>query len=80
MSPRQVSKEFRLQEQRTLIGFGIFYKNANGHLDCLNVDLVSNNQGQAGFDTVNAFRLINVTKNNMSKNDMSKNVMSSVMS
>lgn len=59
MSPRQVSKEFRNQEQRTLIGFGIFYRDANYELDCLNIDLVSNNQGQAGYDTVNAFRFIN---------------------
>ena len=56
MSPRQVSGEFRKQEQRTLIGFGIFYKNENNDLVCLNIDLVSNNQGQAGFDSVHAFR------------------------
>ncbi len=55
MSPRQVSGEFRLQEQRTLIGFGIFYKE-NEKIQCLNIDLVSNNQGQTGYDTVNGFR------------------------
>lgn len=55
MSPRQVSGEFRLQEQRTLLGFGLFYKK-NNKTECLNVDLVSNNQGQTGYDTVNAFR------------------------
>ena len=56
MSPRQVSREFREQQQRTLIGFGIFYINHFGELDCLNIDLVSNNQGQSGFDTVHSFR------------------------
>ncbi len=56
MSPRQVSQEYRNQQQRTLIGFGIYYKNNNDNIECLNIDLVSNNQGQAGFDTVNAFR------------------------
>ena len=59
MSPRQVSGEFRRQEQRTLIGFGIFYKDSNGLVRCLNIDLVSNNQGQTGYDTVNAFRYNN---------------------
>lgn len=59
MSPRQVSKEFRKQEQRTLIGFGIFYRDENDELDYLNINLVSNNQGQAGYDSVNAFRLVN---------------------
>lgn len=56
MSPRQVSGEYRKQEQRTLIGLGIFYKDEDGKLTCLNLDLISKNQGQAGFDTVNAFR------------------------
>ena len=56
MSPNQVSQEFRKQQQRTLIGFGVFYNDKNKELDCLNIDLVSNNQGQSGFDTVNAFR------------------------
>ncbi len=56
MSPRQVSSEYRNQEQRTLIGFGIFYKHSNNNIECLNVDLVSKNQGEGGFDTVNAFR------------------------
>lgn len=57
MSPRQVSKEFRLQEQRTLLGFGVFYRDSENELECLNIDLISNNQGQGGFDTVHAFRL-----------------------
>jgi hypothetical protein len=55
MSPRQVSEEFRMQEQRTLLGFGVFYRE-NGISQCLNIDLVSNNQEQTGFDSVNAFR------------------------
>ena len=57
LSPRQVSGEFRLQEQRTLIGFGIFYRKDH-RIQCMNIDLVSNNQGQAGYDTVNAFRYV----------------------
>ncbi len=56
MSPRQVSSEYRNQEQRTLIGFGVFYKDSNNNLECLNIDLVSNIQSETGFDTVNAFR------------------------
>ncbi len=56
MSPRQVSGEYRNQEQRTLIGFGIYYKDENNSLLSINIDLVSNNQGQTGYDSVNAFR------------------------
>ncbi len=47
MSPRQVSSEYRNQEQRTLIGFGIFYKDSDNNLDCLNVDLISKKQRKA---------------------------------
>lgn len=57
MSPNQVSQEYRNQQQRTLIGFGIFYKDSQNELECLNIDLVSNNQSQTGYDTINAFRL-----------------------
>jgi len=39
MSPRQVNGELRSQEQRTLIGFGLFYKKDN-RIQCLNIDLV----------------------------------------
>ena len=56
MSPRQVSQEYRKQEQRTLLGFGVFYKDSQNELECLNIDLVSNNQSQTGYDTINAFR------------------------
>ena len=56
MSPNQVGDEFTKQEQRTLLGFGIFYRDQQGVTQCLNIDLVSNNQGQSGYDTVNAFR------------------------
>lgn len=56
MSPRQVSSEYRNQEQRTLIGFGIFYRDTCNKLECLNIDLISNNQSEKGYDTVNAFR------------------------
>ncbi len=56
MSPRQVSGEYRNQEQRTLIGFGIFLKNSNDELECMNVDLISNNLSETAFDTINAFR------------------------
>ncbi len=57
MSPRQVSGEYRKQEQRTLVGFGVYHKTNEG-VNCMNIDLVSNNQGQSGFDTVNAFRYV----------------------
>ncbi len=56
MSPRQIISEFRNQELRTLIGFRIFYKDINRKLESINIDQVSNNQGQTGYDSVNAIR------------------------
>ena len=56
MSPRQVSYEYREQQQRTLLGFGLFYKDKNGDLQSKNINLISNNPGQSGYDTVNSFR------------------------
>ncbi len=56
MSPRQVSGEYRNQEQRTLIGFGVFFKNSFNELECINIDILSNHLGESAFDTINAFR------------------------
>lgn len=56
MSPRQVSSEYRNQETRTLIGFGVYFRDSSDTVQCLNIDLVSNNKGESGYDTVNAFR------------------------
>ena len=56
MSPRQISSEYRDQEQRSLIGFGVFYRNENGSVDCINIDLVSKNPDQKRYDSVNAFK------------------------
>ena len=51
-----MSSEYRNQEQRTLIGFGVYFKNSSDKLECINIDLVSNNPGESAFDTINAFR------------------------
>jgi hypothetical protein len=56
MSPRQVSSEYYQQQQRTLIGFGVYYKDSSEIVQCLNIDLVSENLQERGFETVNAFR------------------------
>ena len=56
MGPRQVSSEFREQQQRTLLGFGVYYKNGNNELKYVNIDLVSSNLSQKGLDSVNGFR------------------------
>ena len=53
MSPRQTSDEFREQKTRSLIGFGLYYKEEN---ECINVDLVSSPLRQTGYDSVEAFR------------------------
>ena len=56
MSSRQVSHEYREQQQRTLLGFGIYYIDDNCKLKCLNIDLVSSNLSQTATDSVNGFR------------------------
>ena len=55
MSPRQVSKEFYKQKQRSIIGFGLYY-NENNSIKCINVDLISDNLNQTGNSSVCAFR------------------------
>ena len=56
MSPRQISKEFYKQQQRNILGFGIYYKN-NNKLECINIDIISDVQEQSGFTVVSSFRL-----------------------
>ncbi len=55
MSPRQVNKEFYNQKQRSVLGFGVFYKK-NGKINCINVDLISDNLSQSGNATICAFK------------------------
>ena len=57
MSPRQASKEFYKQKQRSVIGFGIYY-NENDSIKCINVDLISDNLNQTGNSSVCAFRYV----------------------
>ncbi len=54
MSPRQPSREFYNQKQRSVLGFGIF-SNEKGLIICRNVDLISHNLNQTGNTTVKAF-------------------------
>ena len=55
MSPRQISKEFYKQQQRSILGFGIYYKN-NNKLECINIDIISDVLEQSGFTVVSSFR------------------------
>lgn len=56
MSPRKVSLEYRKQQTRTLLGFGVYY-NENDSIKCYNIDLISSFQEEdTGFDVVNCFR------------------------
>ena len=56
MSPRQVSYEYHEQQQRTLLGFGVYHKNEQEKLVCLNIDLVSNIPTQTAYDSINGFK------------------------
>jgi hypothetical protein len=55
MSPRQPSREFYDRKQRSILGFGVFYKE-HGSLKCKNVDFISHNLNQTGNSTVQAFK------------------------
>ncbi len=57
MSPKQPSREFYNQKQRSILGFGIYY-NENGVIKCKNVDFISHNLNQTGNTTVQAFKLM----------------------
>jgi hypothetical protein len=59
MSPRQPSKEFFKQKQRSVIGFGVYF-NENGFTKCINVDFISHNLNQTGNSTVLAFKYLNL--------------------
>jgi hypothetical protein len=55
MSPRQPSREFYGRKQRSILGFGVFYKE-HGSLKCKNIDFISHNLNQTGNSTVQAFK------------------------
>lgn len=57
MSPRQPSREFYKQKQRSILGIGVtFIENENKITK--NVDLISHNLNQTGNTTVQAFKYI----------------------
>ena len=62
MSPRQVSREFYNQQQRSVLGFGIYYVKYDT-IHCINVDLISDNLSQTGFATICGFKWVINFKN-----------------
>ncbi len=57
MSPRQPSREFYKQKQRSILGIGVtFIENENKITK--NVDLISHNLNQTGNTTVQALKYI----------------------
>ena len=57
MSHRQISSEYYEQKQRTILGFGIYYRDGT-LIKCLNIDIVSDILDQTGYSVVSSFRLI----------------------
>ena len=55
MSPRQPTREFYKQKQRSILGFGLYYKE-NNIIHMKNIDLISHNLNQTGNTTVQSFR------------------------
>ena len=55
LSPRQPTEEYYNQKQRTVLGFGIYYKVGNV-VESLNVDIISDILEQSGYTVVSCFR------------------------
>ena len=56
MSPRQINREFYNQQQRSVLGFGLYYR-VDDNVKCINVDLISDVLEQSGYTVVSSFRL-----------------------
>ena len=55
MSPRQISSEYYNQKQRTILGFGLYYREA-AKTKCLNIDIISDVLEQTGYTVVSSFK------------------------
>ena len=55
MSPRQINSEFFKQKLRFVLGIGLYYKK-NSKIECINVNIISDNLGQKGFSVISALR------------------------
>ena len=55
MSPRQINSEFFKQRLRFVLGIGLYYKK-NFKIECINVNIISDNLGQKGFSVISALR------------------------
>lgn len=58
LSPVQISKEFYSQKQRSLLGFGVYFRNENNQIDYINFDIISDNLSQTAEAVIDSFRLI----------------------
>ena len=59
MSPRQPSREFYKQKQRSILGIGITYIENDIKIS-KNIDLISHNLNQTGNTTVQALKYLNI--------------------
>ena len=55
LSPRQLSEEYYEQRQRTVLGFGIYYR-VGDEVKCLNIDIISDVLEQSAYAAVSCFR------------------------
>jgi len=55
LSPRQVSSEFYRDKSRYVLGIGIYYRK-NSKVECLNVNIISDNLGQKSYSVISALR------------------------
>ena len=57
MSPRQIGQEYYNQQQRTVLGFGLYHRE-NKKVTCINVDIISDILDQTSFFVICAFRYL----------------------
>jgi len=56
LSPRQISSEFYAQQQRSLLGFCVFYKDDYNNLESIYFDIVSDCLKQSAYTVKTAFQ------------------------
>ncbi len=56
--PRQTNLTYYSQKQKSMLGFGLYYKDDNNQMKTMNVDLISDCLTEDSFYVVSAFRFI----------------------
>lgn len=58
LSPRQISSEYYEQQERSCLGFGVYFVNDENIIECINFDVISFDNKQTGFAAIRGFRFL----------------------